>query len=175
MPSSEYASRSGGIVIRPYCPDLPRMPDFSAGRCASPSASPDWWTSSDPQERQAAIWACKSCPVLAACAEWSLSLPSTDTTGIFGAMTAGERVRTRRERQAAAQAAAEAAQLAVQRGMPKINSEKMACIRGHDISPGSPHLRIGKGRDGRPMRVCLACKRIRRRLALRRREPQATA
>jgi hypothetical protein len=35
--------------------------------------------------------------VLAACREWSMSLPVTDTS-VYGAMTAAERIRARRER-----------------------------------------------------------------------------
>ncbi len=44
---------------------------------------------------------CKCCPVLAACREWSLSLPVTDTS-VYGGMTANERARARRERAATA-------------------------------------------------------------------------
>lgn len=101
MPSSSYASRSGGPVVRPHTPVLPRQPDFSAGRCSSPGVNPDWWTSGDQGERQAAIFMCQSCPLREPCAEWSLSLPST-AAGIFGGMTASARIRARRERAAAA-------------------------------------------------------------------------
>lgn len=102
---------------------------------------------------------------MAACAGWSLSLPSTYTTSIYGAMTATERLRARRSRDRAAAAEAEAARLAGLRGMPAVNAAKTVCKHGHDLSPGSSNVRVGKGRDGRPMRVCLACKRIRRHLA----------
>jgi hypothetical protein len=102
MPSRNIAaSRSGGPVVRPYAPPLPRQPDLSAGKCSSPKAKPGWWTSRDQREREAAIWACRSCPVLGACREWSLSLPVTDTS-VYGGMTANERARARRGRAATA-------------------------------------------------------------------------
>ncbi|HCU92944.1 MAG TPA: hypothetical protein DHU96_09480 [Actinobacteria bacterium] len=80
----------------PVLPVLPRRPDFSAGRCCSPGADRGWWTSHDQREREAAIWACKSCPVLAACREWAMSsLPIADTA-VYAAMTANERIQARR-------------------------------------------------------------------------------
>lgn len=94
-------ARKIAVTVRPYVPILPRMPDFSQGRCASPSVNADWWTSFNQEERQAAVHVCHSCLLREACAEWSLSLPSTDTT-IYGGMTANERIRARRERAAAA-------------------------------------------------------------------------
>jgi hypothetical protein len=51
-------------------------PDLSAGTCV-PGNHPEWldgaWESGDPVLRQAAVHACGSCPVLAACTEWVLS------------------------------------------------------------------------------------------------------
>ncbi len=44
----------------PFIPDLPPMPDFSQGRCAS-HPSPGWWSSGDREEREAASWVCKGC------------------------------------------------------------------------------------------------------------------
>ncbi len=78
-----HTEHSGGPVVRLYSPVLPHQPDLSAGKCSSPKAKPGWWTSRDQREREAAIWACRSCPVLAACREWSLSLPVTDMS-VYG-------------------------------------------------------------------------------------------
>jgi Transcription factor WhiB len=54
-------------------------PELDGGRCLpSPRPRfppPDAWTSDDRQLRQAAAFACSTCPVLAACRAWVLSLP----------------------------------------------------------------------------------------------------
>jgi hypothetical protein len=101
-----------------------------------------------------------SCPVLAACASWAVNLPTTDQN-IIGGMTGSERVRIRRERQQAAQAQAQPW------GMPVINSRKLSCDRGHDLSPGSPNLVMVRGRGGRLFRRCRECFRLRNRAAMR--------
>ncbi len=48
-------------------------------------------------ERKAAIAVCQVCPLRLACAEWSLSLPTTDHA-VYGGMWSSERLRIRRER-----------------------------------------------------------------------------
>ncbi len=93
MPISDYPTRSGGPVVRPYALALPRQPRPFGGHVhLTRRGTPNWWASRDQRERRAAIWICRSCPVLAACREWSLSLPSTDTSTIYAAMTASERI-----------------------------------------------------------------------------------
>jgi hypothetical protein len=63
---------------------------------------PDWWAPGAGQpERKAARHVCHTCPLLLACREWSLSLPTTDTT-IYGGLTTNERLRAKRERAATA-------------------------------------------------------------------------
>lgn len=99
-PPAQRAQLPKRPAVRPYSPELPRQPDFSRGRCTSPGVDPNWWTSHDQREREAAIWACRGCPVLVQCRQWSLSLPVADTT-IYGAWTASERARAKRERAAA--------------------------------------------------------------------------
>ena len=54
-------ARKIAVTVRPYVPVLPRMPDFSQGRCASPSVNADWWASFNQEERQAAVHVCHSC------------------------------------------------------------------------------------------------------------------
>jgi hypothetical protein len=62
-----------------------------------------WWTSDDASERAAAILACRSCPVLADCAAWSLELPAMHTadSAVYGAMTPGRRHKLALERRKA--------------------------------------------------------------------------
>jgi len=53
----------------------PPRPDFAAGwRTRLPGRG--WWTSEDPEEREAAKNACGSCPVLAECQRWVLAQSS---------------------------------------------------------------------------------------------------
>jgi hypothetical protein len=83
---------------QPYrlSPLVKPTPDLSRGLCATaPRGQRGWWTSTDPDERRAAQRACLSCPVLAACAEWSLSLPATDPA-VYGGMLQDERLARRR-------------------------------------------------------------------------------
>lgn len=98
------ARRQQRPAVQPYAPRLPRQPDLSAGRCSSPGVNADWWSPRDQAEREAAVWMCRSRPLLAACAEWALSLSVTDTA-IYCGMAANERIRARRERAAAVPAA----------------------------------------------------------------------
>jgi len=69
---------------------LPLMPEaLSSGSCVGhPHA--DWWTSSEPADRAAALRVCRACPVQAICAIWSLALPVSDTT-VWGGLTPGRR------------------------------------------------------------------------------------
>jgi hypothetical protein len=62
---------------------------------------PDLWSSHNRRERERAKAICASCPVLAQCLEWSLSLPCTDAT-IWAGLGWYERNRLQRERQAQA-------------------------------------------------------------------------
>jgi hypothetical protein len=76
-------------------PAAPRV--LAEGACVG-HARPDLWTSSDPAEREFARSVCLlACHVAAACFEWSLSLP-VDDRAIYGAGTADDRERVRRER-----------------------------------------------------------------------------
>ncbi len=77
---------------------MPPMPDLREGRCAS-HPHPDWWTGSRDQ-RLAARLVCMRCPLLAACAEWSLSLPCSDIA-VWGGMSVAERIERKRARRSA--------------------------------------------------------------------------
>ena len=90
----------------PPVPSLPRMPDLSEGRCVPGHSAipPEAWTAeAAPDEREAAILACASCPVLAACREYAIeSMPGLcGVTGILAGMNRkqieDERRRRRRE------------------------------------------------------------------------------
>jgi hypothetical protein len=89
----------------PYIPDLPPWPDFSEALCVDHGHPPDLWTSDIQSQREAAIRICQRCPVLAACAEWSVSLSSMNRA-IYGARLAQQRVALRAERRRQRQAAA---------------------------------------------------------------------
>jgi WhiB family redox-sensing transcriptional regulator len=80
----------------PVVPALPPAPDWSRGRCTT--VSPDrrtWWTSDDPDEKQAARSMCTTCPVRPECEQWSLALPLSDPS-IYGGMSHAERQKRRR-------------------------------------------------------------------------------
>jgi hypothetical protein len=82
----------------PDHPGLPRKPAAMAtGRCVG-HPQPWLWTSSDPEEREAAIWICQACPALLACREWSVCLSPLDTA-IYGGLTSFARIALRRQRQ----------------------------------------------------------------------------
>ena len=77
----------------PKIPDLPRPPEWSKGVCAHvPASQQGWWTSSRPEEREAAAYLCEGCEILAPCAAFSLSLPVTDNA-VWAGMTQAERLR----------------------------------------------------------------------------------
>jgi hypothetical protein len=76
---------------------LPFWPDFSRGRCATaPAHQRGWWTSGDPAEREAAVRACRTCPVLEACRSWSLYLPLSDSA-IYAGLTSHQRGKLRKQ------------------------------------------------------------------------------
>jgi hypothetical protein len=77
---------------------LPRSPRVLAeGLCVGhPNA--DAWTSDDWHERQLAIEVCRSCHVINARREFSLTLPAKDKA-IWAGMTASQRDRLRRRRE----------------------------------------------------------------------------
>ena len=82
-------------------PALPPPPDeLARGLCRS-HREPGLWASRFPSERDRAYAVCWSCPVSAACLEWSLSLPSCGGHLIYAATTITERLALRRERRAA--------------------------------------------------------------------------
>lgn len=88
-------------VRDPYAhhpPPIIELPpfDFAKGLCTHvPASQASWWTSSETALREAARSICEVCPLLAGCADWSLSLPVTDTA-IYGAMSSTERLRLKR-------------------------------------------------------------------------------
>jgi hypothetical protein len=97
--------------------------DLRQGICATGALPARYWTSGDRVAREAARLACSTCPVLAACASWSLSLPGTDAA-IYGAMTVRERVAHKRE----------AARLSkAPPGMARRNAAKTHCDHGHPL------------------------------------------
>jgi hypothetical protein len=82
----------------PEIPDLPPPPDWKRAYCAT---SPSWrfWTSKDPQERQAAKYGCLTrCPVLQECERWSMSLTDAADSAGYAGMSAIERRRRRQAR-----------------------------------------------------------------------------
>jgi len=71
--------------------------DFGKGLCTHvPASQATWWTSSETVLREAARSICEVCPLLAGCADWSLSLPASDTA-VYGGMSSYERLRLKRE------------------------------------------------------------------------------
>lgn len=70
----------------PAASRLPLMPKAltETGLCAR-HPDPGLWTSSRPSDRERAAAICAWCPALAACREWSLGLPWSDTT-IYGGL-----------------------------------------------------------------------------------------
>jgi hypothetical protein len=83
----------GPIRKPPAIPSLPRPPDWSEGVCARvPRSQQGWWTSSDPVLREAAAELCATCPILIPCAEFSLSLPVTDSS-VWAGQSQVERLR----------------------------------------------------------------------------------
>jgi Transcription factor WhiB len=106
---------------------VPRQPSALArGLCASGRYPPDWWCSDTgtAREQRDAIALCGSCPVVAECREWGLSLPSYSNTVILGGMTPAGRHREKRARAAKA-----AARLKAQR-QSRRNSEKLRRMLG---------------------------------------------
>jgi hypothetical protein len=79
----------------PRIPELPKAPDWSQGRCAT-HPDPDLWTSSDPAERQAAVFICHRCPIEAACRQYGMSITDQWDNAIYGGLPAQERRRQRR-------------------------------------------------------------------------------
>jgi hypothetical protein len=155
-------TRDAKVPKRPKEPAtaaLPRMPDFSAGRCFFHPHS-DWWTSDDRNERDLARRACLSCPLLAQCAEWSLSLPNSDAA-IYGGMTSSERRVRKSERARTRAEAAAAARLAALSPAARRNAEKAECDHGHKLS--GDNLVMLRGRSGW-QRGCRTCRRDRKRV-----------
>jgi hypothetical protein len=85
-------------------------PALRAGLCTR-HPQPHLWTSpASPAEREAAQHICGSCPALAECRAWSLSLRTLDDLDvILGGLTADDRARIRRARQRALSRATTAA------------------------------------------------------------------
>ena len=81
----------------PRIDELPRPPDWAAASCAG-HQHPDWWTSREQPEREAARKVCSGCPVLAGCLAWSLHLPATDTA-VYAGLDHLDRRRLKRESQ----------------------------------------------------------------------------
>jgi Transcription factor WhiB len=141
------------LIGHPHVMRLPRQPDLSQGSCRAPGADPDQWTSRAPAKRQAAIAICQGCPVLDACAEWSLSLPISDTTSIYGAMTGTERIRRKKERAEAARLAALPA--SAPWGQSATNAAKTHCDKGHRLE--GANVKVYKRKDGSLRRECQPC------------------
>ena len=88
--------RTGHRVPAPAIPALPQRPVLTGARCATGDHDPGLWTSPRYHaDRAEAIKVCRQCPARLPCAQWALSLPTT-VTGVYGAMTASERVKAKR-------------------------------------------------------------------------------
>jgi len=97
-----YARRVKAARAEPERVSAPPAPDLSDGLCViAPPHQRGYWTSRSQPERTAARRLCERCPVIAACREWSLTLPVTDTA-VYGGMSHEQRLAARRERQVAA-------------------------------------------------------------------------
>jgi hypothetical protein len=77
----------------PPIPDYPPPPDWSRATCTTSGFR--YWTSDDREERAYASVLCQRCPVLDACARWSLCLPVVDTA-VYAGMSQAERLRRKR-------------------------------------------------------------------------------
>ena len=90
----------GAIWVSPWT-----WPGWARGACRrpgprfSPSAA---WLSANPEMREAARHACQSCPALAPCRRWALSLPEDGARDRNGPIAAGwDRAQLRAARRAA--------------------------------------------------------------------------
>jgi Transcription factor WhiB len=74
--------------------ELPLMPEqLRAGACATGKYDVNLWSSTSPADRHAAARICRRrCPVIAICASFATSLPTTDTS-VWGGMSAAQRRR----------------------------------------------------------------------------------
>ena len=94
-------------VIAPRRVPEPRFPRYrgmppsprrlAEGSCVG-HAQPDLWASEDARDRDEAKRICAGCHVADACLEWAMHLPQYDL-GIYGGLTASERIRLGRERE----------------------------------------------------------------------------
>jgi Transcription factor WhiB len=145
MTVSKYARRP---TVGPVGAELPRMPDLSGGSC-SRHPHPDWWSSHDQHEREAAMHVCEGCVMREPCASWAvMALPVTDQN-VWGAMSGSQRVRLKRGQAAAAQGQPW--------GLAAINSAKTHCDKGHPLA-GANLMTLTRP-DGRTKRMCRTCHR----------------
>jgi hypothetical protein len=129
----------------------PAWPDTASCR-DHPSLPPDsWFDTRSSVVRAQVVQVCSSCPVLAQCAEWSITTPSL-SVGVFGGLTDAERrsERTRRRRQAAAQEARQQHRRELQRGYNR-RSERLRRVLGLAESP--EHQRQRYQRDPEPQKA----------------------
>jgi hypothetical protein len=78
---------------------IPRQPEaLRAGSCVT-DPRPDRWSSSIPEEREAATSICFSCAALAPCRAWALSIRQCDDPPglILGALDSSQRAAIRRQ------------------------------------------------------------------------------
>ncbi|WP_329583650.1 WhiB family transcriptional regulator [Streptomyces sp. NBC_01361] len=81
-------------------PRLAAFPRFDGSEpCRASDAEPDWWTSSDTDDRAAAQLACRRCPsaTFEACLAWAIDHPTDAGDAIWAATTESRRARLRRE------------------------------------------------------------------------------
>jgi Transcription factor WhiB len=77
-------------------------PDLSAGHCVTGAAGLPlgaWDDGADPAEREAAVHACGSCPVLTECRNWAVTMPGAHSYGgVIGGMMGCGQVQAERAR-----------------------------------------------------------------------------
>jgi hypothetical protein len=83
----------------PAQPVLPRPPgELASGTCIH-HPRPDIWASNDPADRAEALAACRDCPALVPCLNWSLHLLPDRL--IYGGLSSAARARLAAARQTA--------------------------------------------------------------------------
>lgn len=84
----------------------PPMPDLSRGLCVPGNSAlpPEAWTAdATPDQHEAALHACRACPVRQPCAEWAItSMPGLQSfRGVIGGMSGRSQVEAERRRRRA--------------------------------------------------------------------------
>ena len=81
----------------------PQPASMARGLCVTGGHDPDLWHPGkhNPASQRQAIAICLLCPALDDCREWSLQLPTTEKHAVYGGLSAGQRVRLRKQREQA--------------------------------------------------------------------------